>query len=50
MSETGTEALRRLQARLAEDAASTHTREDLNRLRMYWGDIQRIIDNEANGE
>ncbi len=50
MSEDATARLRKLQERFAADAASTHTREDLNRLRMYWGDVQSILDSEDRGE
>lgn len=51
MSEEATARLRKMQERLAEDAARVTNREDLNRLRMYWGDIEAAIriDNETNG-
>jgi len=50
MSDDGVEALRKLQEQLATDAARVTTKADLLRLRMYWGDLQKVIDNEANGE
>jgi hypothetical protein len=50
MSEKQTEALRQLQKRLEADAARVTTRDDLIRLRMYWGDIQTVLDSEPNGE
>ncbi len=50
MSDDGVNRLRELQAQLAADAARVTTKADLLRLRMYWGDLQQVIDNETNGE
>ncbi len=50
MSDNGKEGLRKLQEQLVVDSAEALNRNELNRLRQYWGDIQRILDAEVNGE
>jgi len=50
MTSDAEEILREMQRKIEQDAARVTTRDDLIRLRMYWGDIQRAIDTEANGE
>jgi len=42
--------LREMQRQIERDAARVTTRDDLIRLRMYWGDIQKVIDNESEPE
>lgn len=50
MTSNGIEQLRELQQRLADDAAKVTTREDYYRLQMYWADVQRVLDAEAETE
>lgn len=48
MTSENIERLKTLQQRLVEDAEQVTTRNDLIRLRAYWGDIQRILDSEES--
>lgn len=47
MSEQSIERLKEMQRQIEQDAARVTTRDDLIRLRMYWGDLQTVIDNES---
>lgn len=47
MSSENIERLKEMQRKIEEDAARVTTRDDLIRLRMYWGDLQTVIDSES---
>lgn len=49
MSDTSINRLRILQQRMVEDSKKVLSRDDLVRLRMYWGDIQQILADEDRG-
>jgi hypothetical protein len=50
MTSESLDRLREMQRKIEADAARVTTRDDLIRLRMYWGDIQTVLDNEQTGE
>ena len=49
MTSENIERLREMQRKIETDAQRVTTRDDLIRLRAYWGDLQRIIVSEENG-
>ena len=50
MTSENVERLKEMQKRIEQDAARVTTRDDLIRLRMYWGDLQTVIDAETETE
>jgi hypothetical protein len=38
-----------MQRQIEFDAAGTLSRAELQRLRQYWGDIQKVLDTDAAG-
>jgi hypothetical protein len=50
MSDTARELLTEMQRQIEFDASGALSRAELQRLRAYWGDIQKVLDtDEANG-
>lgn len=47
MTSDNIERLREMQRKIETDAQRVTTRDDLIRLRAYWGDIQAILDSET---
>ena len=50
MTSESVERLKEMQRKIEEDAQKVTTRDDLIRLRMYWGDLQTVIDAETETE
>lgn len=49
MTSENIERLKEIQRKIERDAQTVTTRDDLIRLRAFWGDIQQIIVSEENG-
>lgn len=50
MSDDSLNRLREMQKQIEFDATGALSRQELQRLRQYWGDIQQVLDSEPASE
>jgi len=49
MTSEARELLQEMQRQIEFDAQGALARAELQRLRQYWGDIQKVLDTDRNG-